>query len=470
MSSRFVGDDARIPLRDASGLLAPSTVRKVGERPTAVNAASCRTTKSCLRARRALLARGSGAPAEPAWQSRADAATDCIARQDDELATAARRGVGASQRSVGRTGVGHLERGRRIAGHRAVGTGAAPVAEPALSEAERSDESRKTQRLTRRLIAATVLGAVVFAALAAYGDLQELGSNLRRYRWEYFIAGLGLATANYVLRFIRWQYYLATLGIPLGPHGVQVGDSARIFVAGFVMSITPAKVGEVFKSVLLQDSHGIPLARTAPIVVAERLTDLLALVLLTALGSTAMIGRAEVALVGAAVVVIVWVACAYRPVAQWVFDTLARVPFFARRERGIRDAYESLHGLLRPRVLATASAIAMVSWALECVSLLVIARGFAGAALGLLESTFAYGAPTLVGALALLPGGLGATEASMTGVLRTLTDPPLSLAVATAITILVRLATLWWAVVLGVGALIWHRSQQRRRRRRRTAE
>ena len=143
------------------------------------------------------------------------------------------------------------------------------------------------------------------AGLALYSDVRELQANLTRYRWVYFAAGLGLATTNYAIRFLRWQYYLRELGVPLGAArgGVPTGDSARIFVAGFVMSVTPGKVGEVFKSVLLQSSQGVPLARTAPIVVAERLTDLLALVLLTALASTIFADGLWIAAAGGAFVV-----------------------------------------------------------------------------------------------------------------------------------------------------------------------
>ena len=53
----------------------------------------------------------------------------------------------------------------------------------------------------------------------------------------------------------------------------------------------------------------------------------------------------------------------------------------------------------------------------------------------------------------MLPGGLGLTEATMTGTLQAL-DASLGPATASAATILIRLATLWWAVLLGALALV----------------
>ena len=50
------------------------------------------------------------------------------------------------------------------------------------------------------------------------------------------------------------------------------------------MSITPGKMGEVFKSWLLKKRTGTPIHASAPIVVAERFTDLLGYLILVAIG------------------------------------------------------------------------------------------------------------------------------------------------------------------------------------------
>ncbi len=223
------------------------------------------------------------------------------------------------------------------------------------------------------------------------------------------------------------------------------------------MSVTPGKLGEVFKSVLLFEARGIPVARTAPIVIAERLTDLVALVLLTALGSLAFAGGWVIAGGGAALVAVIWAALVWRRFGEGCLSLAARVPLIRRVEPKLREAYESLRTLVEPAPLLAATSLAIVSWSLEWVSLVVIASGFEGISIGWLEAAFAYGAPTIVGAVALLPGGLGVTEAGMTGVLEGFGGPEMTTSVAIGITLLVRIATLWWAVVLGGLALLWHR-------------
>ena len=66
-------------------------------------------------------------------------------------------------------------------------------------------------------------------------------------------------------------------------------------------------------------------------------------------------------------------------------------------------------------------------------------------------TTFVYAFASLAGAVSMLPGGLGVAEGSLTGLLAGLGTP---LPEAAAATLLVRAATLWLAVAIGVVTLL----------------
>src|SRR4029077_10005384 len=109
-----------------------------------------------------------------------------------------------------------------------------------------------------------------------------LGAELTGFAWPVFGAALALALTNYLLRFVRWQLYLRRQNVR-GP----VASSFYVFMAGLSLSITPAKLGEILKSYLLREMHDVPAPRTAPIVVAERVSDLVALLVLAVVGVAA---------------------------------------------------------------------------------------------------------------------------------------------------------------------------------------
>lgn len=311
--------------------------------------------------------------------------------------------------------------------------------------------------LTRKIIIAALFGGLVFAGLALYGDVTKLREAASGFSKSAVALGFALAAGNYGLRIARWQYYLQCIDV-----SVPFGESATVFLAGFVMSVTPGKVGEVFKSLLLYEARGVSIARTAPIVIAERLTDLTALVLLTAVGSLAFEHGVYVAAAGAVVVAIMLLVFAYRPLGEALFKYGERIGPIARIAHKLREAYESLQTMLRPGPLFFGTLLALCAWGLECSALLAIVDGFPGLKLSWDAAAFAYSASTIVGALVMLPGGLGVTEAGMTGLLQSLGGPHMTKEVATAATILTRLATLWFAVAIGMAALAMFRARQRR--------
>jgi glycosyltransferase 2 family protein len=309
----------------------------------------------------------------------------------------------------------------------------------------------------RKIIAAALLAALVWAALALYGDVRELRRTARTFAPEAFAVGLALVAGNYALRIVRWQYYLRCVGVR-----IPLGESALVFLAGLVMSVTPGKIGEVFKSLLLYDARGTPIVRTAPIVVAERLTDLIALVLLCSVGALAFEHGLAVAVGSATIVAALLLICAYRPLGQFLLRLTERVPGLRTLSPRLHLAYDALLELTGPKPLLVGSSIGVLGWGLECVALYAIAAGFEGVRLSLEAAAFSYSASTIAGALAMLPGGLGVTEVGMTVLLQKLGGEGMRAATATATTLLVRIATLWFGVAVGAVALGLHRAARRR--------
>ena len=210
--------------------------------------------------------------------------------------------------------------------------------------------------------------------------------------------------------------------------------SFGIFVAGLSMTITPAKLGEVLKCGLLRRSFAVPVRRSAPVVLAERVTDATGVVVLAIAGGA---GTERWPLLAAAVVGVALVIL------------LVRSPFLGRFP-GLGEAPGAAAALLESRLLAGMTALSAVSWFCECLAAYVCVRGLE-LDLSLVDTIVVFSLGSLAGALSFLPGGLGVAETSMTGLIRVLGD--VSKAAAAAATILIRLATLWFAVAVGLVAL-----------------
>lgn len=299
----------------------------------------------------------------------------------------------------------------------------------------------------RRILVAMLLGVCVYGGFAVYRGLGKMGQALSEFHTSAFAIACALAFGNYVLRFLKWEFYLGRLGVK----GVGKADSFFTFLSGFVLTVTPGKVGEVFKSLILAETHGVPMTTTAPIVVAERATDVIGIVVLIVLGSLGFQGGLVWAGVGSALVLALLVVIANRKLSLAMIAMVARMPGkVGAMAPKLEKAYESLATMLAPRNLALPSILSAAAWMLECLSLWVILGGF-GESTSVPLCTFFYATSTLVGAIVPVPGGLGVTESSLMGQMTQLGHVEESH--ATAAMILVRFATLWFAVLVGFVAL-----------------
>ena len=278
-------------------------------------------------------------------------------------------------------------------------------------------------------------------ALAGYGDFGGTVDKIRDLPVLYLFAALGLASANFLLRFLRWAFYLKVLKID-----APAGISALVFLSGLAMSITPGKAGELVKCYLLNSRTGAPVSRSAPVVVMERLTDVISVIILGLTGFALLPMPVVVVL---AVALVVSVAGLLFAVSRQA-SRLAGLPILSRWSELLRDSQEGFKELAAPRVMAAGVAMGVVAWFAEGLALWLILKGI-GSDIPLVRALPIYAAATLVGAVTALPGGLVGTEGSMLALLQ---QSGLTRAGASAGTVLVRLVTLWFAVAVGLVALL----------------
>lgn len=289
------------------------------------------------------------------------------------------------------------------------------------------------------LLALVIVGLVGLAAATGWEDTWAQISKLQP---GWIVALLALSLINYGLRGVRWHLCARALGVP-----TRFTQNMRHFLGGFAMTVTPGRVGELIRMRWLRRETGWAVERTAPLVLVDRAADLAAMalilglaLLLSASGIPGAVPIAGLAIVAAVVVtrpkLLSWmVTRGYRAVGAWP-------RLFGR----VRQAARSLGRFSSPRVLSLALLLGAVGWLAEgwAFHLLLI---WMGVDIGLWMAVAIFVFSTLAGGLTGAPGGLGGAEATMV-VLLGLQGVPLDVALpATAV---IRLTTLWFAILIGL--------------------
>jgi uncharacterized protein (TIRG00374 family) len=304
----------------------------------------------------------------------------------------------------------------------------------------------------RALIAVGLLIASVYVCIAMLTDSAKLADALRQLGWRGCLAVLALSLLNYLLRFERWQFYLHRLGRDL-THGRHL----LYYLSGFAFTVSPAKAGEAMRSLYLQD-HGITYRVSFAAFFVERLLDLFAI---TALASLIVFDHVKyrpmfIATVTLLAVILVGARQGVVPLMIERFSARLSARFSARFSVGIARLLAGFAGLLRsssqllrPRSLLLGFVLGLGAWAAEGVGFQFICEALQISG-SVTMFVGIYALSVLAGSIAfILPAGIGGMEIVMTALL---VEQGAPLRVAIIATLLCRLATLWFAVIIGVAA------------------
>lgn len=262
--------------------------------------------------------------------------------------------------------------------------------------------------------------------------------------WGLLIA-LALSLVNYGLRFIRWQLYLKHLGF-----SVPTSESWKIYLSGFALTTTPGKAGEAIRSIFLK-KHQVPVKTSLTAFISERLSDLVAIVLLSCIGLLQYpIARIPVILT-IIIILCVWCMMLFKQIPDYLNQIskhkTGRIQQILQKIAEIMRQMQRCHSTT---MLIITTVISVISWGAEAIAFYLLLQ-WSGFDVAFSFAIFVYAISMLAGALSFLPGGLGGAEATMISLLLLKNVDAQS---AVALTIFIRLTTLWFAVVLGIIAFL----------------
>jgi uncharacterized protein (TIRG00374 family) len=297
------------------------------------------------------------------------------------------------------------------------------------------------EKIKRNLYIVFGLAILLYLIFAIFTNINDLASTLKSFNWFYLPLLLLFSYLNYLSRFVKWHYYVKLLKI-----NTSMKLSFSIFMSGLAMSLTPGKMGEVLKSYMLKQTSGESISKTAPIVFIERVTDFLSLVLLSLIGAIYFnFGIISTLIVGIFFIILVLI-ISNKEISFKLIDILQKIKIIKKQAKKLHDAYESSYKMLQFKPLTYMVLVSFIAWFFECLGFYFVLHNFDKNILFILP-IFVYSFSTIIGSVTMLPGGLGATEGSLTYLLHI---NGFSKEEALASTFIIRTVTLWFALAIGV--------------------
>jgi len=270
----------------------------------------------------------------------------------------------------------------------------------------------------------------------------NLGAALSRLALPLIPAMLGLSAGFYVLQGLRWFFLLREVGAR-----ISIGDVILLNIAGQSTSMLP--LGELTRAIFATEAAGdTEFGDVVATVTVQELIFMMILVLIAVPGVLS-VHRALAGLV-IAVVGIAGVFCllVVPPLFHLVHRLVERTPLLRRFTSQVeRLRHDTVVLLQRPDTLVW-SVISVAQAGIGITLFWVVVMGLHGS-LSWGAAAFVLAASYVAGAVSLIPGGIGAAEASVVGLLVAAGMDP---ATATAAALLQRLADKGFATVMGFAA------------------
>jgi uncharacterized protein (TIRG00374 family) len=300
----------------------------------------------------------------------------------------------------------------------------------------------------RRVALFVAAGATIYLGAILLAGAKDSLAAIGRLGLTTILAGTALASTAYLIRFARWHWLIRRLGTR-----VPAFFNLRVYLAGLALTPTPGKAGEVLRSALLLH-RGVSVPGSIAAFLADRGSDVVGMAMLGA-GAALFAGSRESSLEAIAVLLLVATTLFAVAVRRGLISRF-NAPGPLRSGRWLR-AVRALVGPLEywATLWSPARSIAYALFAVVAYGIQALVLSFYVQALGSDLSAVVcieiFAVAMLLGAASMVPGGLGATEAALVYQL-TRVGMPTPDAVAAALSL--RLSTLWFAILLGILALL----------------
>ncbi len=303
--------------------------------------------------------------------------------------------------------------------------------------------STEQMRRAEYIIVVSMVGFVgMLAAVSFYVGSAEVFQRLSEISLYVVAIMLLLSLVNYFFRAYRWQLFSKHLDVD-----VPTKCTILYYFSGFSMTPTPGKLGEAMRLWFIERCHGYDYARVGPLFVGDRLSDMNAMLVLILFGISAFSDYLWLS-VAASLGVVALSVLFLKP--SILMATIGQIyiwsgkrwkRLFAKARRVLRLTTT----LFSWKIFSATLILSVLGWLAECLALHILLQNL-GAEVQFTQAMFIFSFSMLVGALSMLPGGLGGVEATMMALLVAI---GVEVEVAIVATAVIRFTTLWFAVAIG---------------------
>ncbi len=299
----------------------------------------------------------------------------------------------------------------------------------------------------KKIVSVIACGIIVSTLIIAFSDVRNISDVICQMDVRCIPLILILVPLNYCIKCLRYHYYLKLANIH-----VSVKDEIITLLASSVMVITPGKVGEMLLRgyLLKQRGYAVPMLTICAMTLADRLTEGLAMAILAAVTFSKDINYWIILIIVTVLVVMAAVLQNKRLFLKILQYATRQLPRLENKLATVRRTYEQFYIIFKIVPMAVSVLLGTISCICEAgvIYFTVISMG---SSVSLQNAVFAFSFSGIIGAVSMIPGGIGIADGTIMGLLIWC---GLEKTTAGMVTIISRFSTIWLGVLVGCGLLL----------------
>ena len=300
-------------------------------------------------------------------------------------------------------------------------------------------------KLDNRLILILIAVVAIYAIFLFISDYNIISEKISNFKINYLPLILLLVSASWVPLIIKWHFLLKNCEID-----IPLTKSILVFLSGTAFEITPGQIGALMKSQILKTIYNIPRTKTAPIVLVEKVYDLIGAILASIIGIIILGVYPYLIVIAILVLAVIFFFMNYRPASELFFKRITKLKFFSKYIENISESYKTVQKSTNVKVATVCILLAVTYWFIISAAAYYILIGFDINILDYLKVLAIYVTSILLGAISFIPAGIGITEGTLAGLL---TLEGIGVSTALILSVMIRILTLWYSVGVGFIAL-----------------
>lgn len=300
-------------------------------------------------------------------------------------------------------------------------------------------------KIINKIIIIVIAVVGLYATFLIASDINTISDKLSSFKIEFLPIIISLVTSGWFVMFARWHLLLINSKI-----FIPKKSSFIIYLSGIALSIIPGRIGELIKSQLLKTKYGVPRSKTVPIIILEQLYTLIGLVIISFFGIWFFELGAYVLGFFSAVLIFAFILISSRTMFNKLISVLEKRKFTSKFVEPLSSSYDTIKKSLRGPIVFYASALTVVFWLLEAITVYFVLLSFGIDYIEFLMVIPTYTTSLMLGFLSFIPMGLGVVEGSLASFFSL---QGIEVSLSLALVVVIRLFTRWYGVAVGFVAL-----------------